>query len=282
MPWINPLMANFWVIALMANLLIIYNFEKKKFRFVRFWFFLLIIITTKQDLFYSVFEIVFCLFKFFSTHSTGKNGTEIEAKTFFWVAPSPLWSENSRRSKVASENSRRSKVEGREEKLLECTAFALVWKVRPRSGKSGMSCRVQLDLENRAASALSGKFFFWVAPSPLWSENSRSIHRRSRGKASWMHRVCLGLESQTKIWKVRNVLPRPTWSGKSRCLRLVQKIVPRSIREQNLHSKSFCRDVLIFYLTSWAYSWSSRADSYATFRVDGATVVGRFDFSLIA
>ena len=146
MPWINPLMANFWVIALMANLLIIYNFEKKKFRFVRFWFFLLIIITTKQDLFYSVFEIVFCFFKFFSTHSTGKNGTEIEAKTFFWVAP-----------------------------------------------------------------------------YPLWSENSRSIHRRSRGKASWMHRVCLGLESQTKIWKVRNVVPRPTWSGKLRRLCLVRK-----------------------------------------------------------
>ena len=172
---------------------------------MRFWFFLLIIITTKQDLFYSVFEIVFCFFKFFSTQSTSKNGTEIEAKTFFWVAP-----------------------------------------------------------------------------SPLWSENSLSIHRRSRGKASWMHRVCLGLESQTKIWKVRNVVPRLTWSGKSRRLCLVRKIVPRSIREQNLHSKIFCRDVLIYYLTSWACSWCSRADSYATFRVDGATFVGRFDFSLIS
>ena len=238
---------------------------------MRFWFFLLIIITTKQDLFYSVFEIVFCFFKFFSTQSTSKNGTKIEAKTFSGL----------RRLRFGLKT-RALSTEGREEKLLECTAFALVWKVRPRSGKSGMSCRVQLDLENRAASALSGKYFFWVAPSPLWSENSRPIHRRSQGKASWMHRVCLGLESQTKIWKVRNVVPRPTWSGKLRCLRLVRKIVPRSISEQNLHSKSFCRDVLIFYLTSWSYSWSSRADSYATFRVDGATVIGRFDFSLIA
>ena len=118
---------------------------------MRFWFFLLIIITTKQDLFYSVFEIVFCFFKFFPTQSTSKNGTEIEAKTFFWVAP-----------------------------------------------------------------------------SPLWSENSRSIHRRSRGKASWMHRVCLGLESQTKIWKVRNVVPRLTWSGKLQRFRLVWKVMPRA------------------------------------------------------
>ena len=129
---------------------------------------------------------------------------------------------------------------------------------------------------------IEAKTFFWVAPSPLWSENSLSIHRRSRGKASWMHRVCLGLESQTKIWKVRNVVPRLIWSGKSRRLYLVRKIVPRSIREQNLHSKIFCRDVLNYYLNSWACSWCSRADSYATFRVDGATFVGRFDFSLIA
>ena len=130
----------------MANLLINYNFEKKNL-VCEVLIFLLIIITTKQDLFYSVFEIVFCFFKIFSTQSTSKNGTNIEAKTFFWVAP-----------------------------------------------------------------------------SPLWSENSRSIHWRSRRKASWIHRVCLGLESQTQIWKVRNVVPRPTWSGKSRRFCLVRKI----------------------------------------------------------
>ena len=54
----------------MANLLIIYNFEKKNLDSWGFDF--------------------FCFFKFFSTQSTSKNGTKIEAKTFFWVAPSNL------------------------------------------------------------------------------------------------------------------------------------------------------------------------------------------------
>ena len=146
MPWINALMATFWVIALMANLLIIYNFEKKNLDLWGFDFFYSL--SYPQNKTFSILSSkLFFVFSSFFPHSRlAKTVPKSKRKLFFGL----------RRLRFGLKT-RALSTEGREEKLLECTAFALVWKIRPRSGKSGMSCRVRLDLENRAASALSGK-----------------------------------------------------------------------------------------------------------------------------
>ena len=110
----------------------------------------------------------------------------------FWkVAPSPLWSEKSRRFRLGLESR---------------AVFVLVWRVAPSLRLSGKLYRIYLNREQynlgRAASASVWK----IAPSPSWSEGSRCLR--------------LGLESRVVSALVWKIAPFRPWSGKSRRLSL--------------------------------------------------------------